>query len=194
MRRYPKGSRAAEHAGSGTLGPQTQQDLNALDTSADTEHIVIRPATSADSPQLGRLGALLIDTHHAFDARRFLEARDRTPIDYAAFLARQISDPDSIVLVAVDRGGVVGYAYATVEGVDYMSLRGPAGVLQDIIVDPASRKHGIGRRLLDATVDALAGRGVPQIVLSTAEQNVGAQHLFASAGFRRTMVEMTRDL
>jgi RimJ/RimL family protein N-acetyltransferase len=32
------------------------------------------------------------------------------------------------------------------------------------------------------------------VVLSTAERNEGAQRLFASAGFRRTMIEMTRDL
>jgi len=31
-------------------------------------------------------------------------------------------------------------------------------------------------------------------VLSTAERNEAAQRLFASAGFRRTMVEMTREL
>jgi len=30
-------------------------------------------------------------------------------------------------------------------------------------------------------------------VLSTAEQNEPAQRLFARAGFRRTMIEMTRE-
>jgi hypothetical protein len=32
------------------------------------------------------------------------------------------------------------------------------------------------------------------VVLSTAEQNEAAQRLFASTGFRRTMIEMTREL
>jgi len=32
------------------------------------------------------------------------------------------------------------------------------------------------------------------VVLSTAERNAPAQRLFASAGFRRTMIEMTREL
>lgn len=75
-----------------------------------------------------------------------------------------------------------------------MSLRGPAGVLHDIVVDPARRGNGIGRMLLDATVGALASRGAPRVVLSTAERNVSAQRLFARAGFRRTMVEMTREV
>ena len=75
-----------------------------------------------------------------------------------------------------------------------MSLRGPAGVLQDIVIDPAHRGQGIGRLLLDAVLAALDARGAPRVVLSTAEQNVPAQRLFARAGFRRTMVEMTREL
>jgi ribosomal protein S18 acetylase RimI-like enzyme len=32
------------------------------------------------------------------------------------------------------------------------------------------------------------------VVLSTAEQNSGAQRLFERMGFRRTMIEMTREL
>jgi ribosomal protein S18 acetylase RimI-like enzyme len=75
-----------------------------------------------------------------------------------------------------------------------MSLRGPAGVLYDIVVDPAHRRGGIGRALLDATVASLKTRGAPMVVLSTAERNEPAQRLFGSAGFRRTMIEMTREL
>jgi len=89
---------------------------------------------------------------------------------------------------------VIGYTYAGVEGNDYMSLRGPAGVLYDIVVDPAHRGQGVGRTLLDATLEALKSRGAPQVVLSTAERNPSAQRLFARAGFRRTMIEMTREL
>ena len=36
-------------------------------------------------------------------------------------------------------------------------------------------------------------KGAPRVVLSTAEGNKAAQRLFARAGFRRTMIEMTRD-
>ena len=155
---------------------------------------VIRPATSADLPRLGRLGAVLVEEHHAFDTRRFLPTRDRTPADYAAFLVRQLADPSVIVLVADDHGDVIGYAYATIEGYDYMSLRGPAGVIQDVIVDPEFRGRGVGAMLLEATLTELDMRGARQVVLTTAERNEGAQRLFAKAGFRRTMIEMTREL
>ncbi|HEU4785940.1 MAG TPA: GNAT family N-acetyltransferase, partial [Gemmatimonadaceae bacterium] len=64
----------------------------------------------------------------------------------------------------------------------------------DIVVDPAHRGRGVGQLLLEATLGTLATRGAPRVVLSTAERNESAQRLFARAGFRRTMIEMTREL
>ena len=154
----------------------------------------VRPATRADQSALGRLGALLVRTHHEFDARRFIAPTPGTARGYGSFLVSQAMERDTIVLVADLGGEVVGYTYAGVEGADWMSLRGPAGVVHDIVVDPAHRGRGIGELLLEATVAALAVRGAPRVVLSTAERNEHAQRLFARAGFRRTMIEMTREI
>ena len=145
-------------------------------------------------PAVGRLGAMLVRLHHDFDPQRFMPASAGTEHGYGSFLGSQLDDPDVIVLVAERDGQVIGYTYAGVEGVDYMSLRGPAGVLYDIVVDPAHRGHGVGRMLLDATLATLQRKGAPRVVLSTAEQNATAQRLFEHAGFRRTMIEMTREL
>ncbi|HEV7990961.1 MAG TPA: GNAT family N-acetyltransferase [Gemmatimonadaceae bacterium] len=154
----------------------------------------IRPAGRADVAAIGQLGALLVRTHHDFDPLRFIAASPDTAQGYGSFLGRQLREANIVVLVAELGGEVVGYTYAGVEGYDYMSLRGPAGVLYDIVVDPAHRGHGVGRMLLDATIEALETMGAPRVVLSTAERNEGAQRLFARAGFRRTMIEMTREL
>ena len=156
--------------------------------------ITIRPALPADLPAIGRLGALLVRTHHDFDPRRFIAATPQTERGYASFLGTQLDVPDLVVLVAEQAGEVLGYTYAGVEGFDYMALRGPAGVLHDIVVAPDHRGRGVGRMLLDAALAVLGGRGVPRVVLSTAERNEGAQRLFERAGFRRTMIEMTREV
>ena len=132
--------------------------------------------------------------HHDFDPQRFMAPTLRTETGYGSFLVSQLDDPNIVVLVAEREGEVLGYTYAGVEGPDYMSLRGPAGVLYDIVVDPSYRRQGVGRILVDATLDALKTRGAPRVVLSTAERNVAAQRLFDRAGFRRTMIEMTREL
>ena len=158
------------------------------------ETVTVRPATPADLPALGRLGALLVRLHHAFDAQRFIPPLPNLEALYGAYLGEQSAEPNVVVLVAERDGVVLGYTYAGVEGAEYMALRGPAGVLYDIVVDPAARGQGVGRTLLDATLAALASRGVPRAVLMTAAQNAPAQRLFARAGFRQTMVEMTREL
>src|SRR5690242_15925085 len=156
---------------------------------ANDTSVTVRPAKPADLDAIGRLGALLVRTHHDFDPARFIAATPQTERGYASFLGTQLAEPDVIVLVAERDGDIVGYTYAGIEGRDYMSLRGPAGALYDIVVDPAHRGHGIGKALLDATLVALESRGAPQVVLSTAERNDVAQRLFARAGFRRTMIE-----
>jgi ribosomal protein S18 acetylase RimI-like enzyme len=153
----------------------------------------IRPATSADATALRRLGKLLVVQHHAFDPNRFISAGEDTEGADGRFLGGQIGRSDVLILVAEVGGQVTGYAYAGIEGNNYMALRGPAGVVYDLVVDLARRRQGIGRRLLDATLAALNDLGAPRVMLSTAEQNDGAQQLFAAFGFRRTMIEMTRD-
>jgi ribosomal protein S18 acetylase RimI-like enzyme len=154
----------------------------------------IRPATAADLTAIGRLGALLVRTHHDFDPERFMAATSRTEKSYGSVLGTQLDEPNIVILVAERDGEVIGYTYAGLEGNDYMSLRGPAGVVYDLVVDTSHRRQGVGRMLLDATLEVLKARGAPRVVLSTAERNAPAQHLFDRAGFRRTMIEMTREL
>jgi ribosomal protein S18 acetylase RimI-like enzyme len=128
------------------------------------------------------------------DPARFIAAGPETERAYASYLGTQLDKPRVVVLVAERGGEVIGYTYAGVEGHDYMALRGPAGVLYDIVVGPAHRGNGVGRKLLDATLAALKARGAPRVVLSTAEGSLAARRLFVGAGFRPTMSEMTREL
>lgn len=159
--------------------------------------LAIRPAVPADAKAIGRLGALLVRMHHDLDPERFLAATPQTEQGYGSYLGTQLAKPNIVVLVAeriAEHGNeVVGYTYAGLEGTDYMALRGPAGAIYDLVVDPGHRQQGIGGALLDATIAALEAKGAPRVVLSTAEKNATAQRLFARAGFRRTMIEMTRE-
>jgi ribosomal protein S18 acetylase RimI-like enzyme len=156
--------------------------------------ITTRSARAADQQALGRLGALLVTLHHDFDAERFIAPTPRTAEGYGRFLVSQIGREGVMVLVAAnERDEVVGYAYAALEGPDWMALRGPAGVINDVIVDPDHRRQGIGQRLLTEALAELKALGAPRVVLSTAHKNETAQALFAKAGFRPTMIEMTRE-
>jgi ribosomal protein S18 acetylase RimI-like enzyme len=154
----------------------------------------VRAAIESDLPVLGRLGASLVSAHHDFDPRRFLAPSAETHKAYAAFLGSQLKREEVTILAAEQGSAVVGYAFLGVERTDYMALRGPAGVLYDLVVQAEHRRQGIGKALLEAALADLAARGVPRIVLSTAERNDAAQRLFARHGFRPTMVEMTLEL
>lgn len=163
-------------------------------TTTPTPPAHVRPARAADLPAIGRLATMLVEVHHAFDPQRFLRPTPRTAAGYAAYIGAQLEAPEATILVAQRNGAVVGYLYAAVEGVDWISLRGPAGIVHDVAVDPGHRGHGIGRLLMEAALAELAARGAPRVLLSTAEGNTGAQRLFAELGFRRTMIEMTREI
>lgn len=154
----------------------------------------MRPARIDDESAMGRLGAMLVAEHHQFDAKRFIAPPPLLRERYGQFLVSQIDRPERVVLVAERAGELVGYAYAGLEGNDYMALRGPAGVLYDLVVDPAHRRQGIGTALLRSALEALADLGAPRVLLFTADKNHAAQQMFAKADFRRTMIEMTREL
>ena len=156
--------------------------------------MTIRRATRADLPALGRLGALLMRTHYEFDRRRFLSPGGDPEKGYAWFLGTQIDRTDCVVLVAEREGQVVGYVYAGLEELSWKELRDAAGFIHDVVVDDRGRRLGVATALIEAAADWLRAHGAPRVMLWTAEQNEGAQKLFAKLGFRRTMVEMTREL
>lgn len=159
-----------------------------------TSSVSVRSAVGNDVAALGRLGALLVAEHHEFDPQRFIAPLPNLAERYGDFLVSQLERPEMIVLVAERDQAIVGYAYGGMEGNDYMALRGPAGVLYDLVVDPDHRRQGVGSQLMESVLADLLSRGAPRVVLFTAEKNYVAQAMFARAKFRRTMIEMTREL
>jgi ribosomal protein S18 acetylase RimI-like enzyme len=154
----------------------------------------IRRATAADLPAVGRLGAMLLRAHHAFDPDRFMPAGPDAEEGYAAFLGTQLDAADALVLVAEYGGAVIGYLYAGIEPRSWKELRERAGFIHDVLVAEGNRRAGIAEALLDAAIAWLRERRMPRVVLWTATLNDPAQRLFLRKGFRSTMVEMTLEL
>lgn len=156
--------------------------------------LTIRRAETRDLPVLGRMGAHLTRLHYSFDPLRFLTPPEDASDGYAWFLGTQLAREDVVVLVA-DRGGeVIGYAYAGIQPMSWMELRGEAGFIHDVYVDQSARRLGAGSALVEAAMRWLSDRGMPRVLLWTAPQNDAARRLFDQLGFRLTMVEMTREL
>jgi GNAT superfamily N-acetyltransferase len=156
--------------------------------------MTIRLATPTDLPALGRLGALLMRTHYEFDPQRFMTAGSDAAEGYAWFLGRQLKDQDVVIYVAELDGEVIGYVYAGLEPISWKELRDECGFIHDVVVDERGRRTGTATALIEKAVEWLRERGAPRVMLWTAEKNAGAQQLFAKLGFRKTMIEMTREL
>ena len=97
-----------------------------------TASVDIRRATTADLPALGRLGALLVRTHHEFDPARFIPATPRTEQGYAAFLGTQLEAPSVVLLVAELR----------LERAEVLEL--PVRALETAFLQPGGEAHASG--------------------------------------------------
>jgi ribosomal protein S18 acetylase RimI-like enzyme len=139
------------------------------------------------------MAGALVREHHAMDPRRFMLI-DAVEVGYREWFGKEISRRGAVILVAEEDLEITGYAYATLEGRNWNDLLDACGKLQDLYVAAGARRRGVARRLVESTLLELRALGAPRVVLMSAEHNPGAQAFFAALGFRRTMVEMTREL
>lgn len=132
--------------------------------------VPIRRATSADAAAVARL---LHDFNTEFDeptpgvaalaehAARLLDAGEMTVL-----LAGE--GPDAISLLRFRPSVWTGQ---------------PEAHLQELYVAPVLRGRGIGRALLDATLEAARAAGATWIDLNTGETDTAARALYESSGF-----------
>ena len=153
----------------------------------------IRNATLKDLPKIAALAGALVRQHHAFDAKRFLFIENPEK-GYEWWFNKELANKNALILCAKLDGAVVGYAYARLEPRDWNALLDQHGALHDIFVADSARRQGIGKQLLQRVFSELGARGAERIVLHTAVQNRAAHKLFGAMGFRKTMLEMTREL
>lgn len=153
----------------------------------------IRRATPEDGPALGKMGAALAEQHHDFDRQRFMLPPDLES-GYRSWLVREAENAKAIVLVAEAEGGaIIGYAYGRLEERDWNALRDACGGFHDLWVKEEARFFGAGGALARAMIEAFEKLGTPRVVLMTAAKNGHAQDLFERLGWRKTMIEMTRE-
>ncbi len=155
--------------------------------------IQIKKATRRDLPKISVLAGQLVRQHYAFDPKRFMIIENPEQ-GYEWWFGKELLNKKAIILCARLDGELVGYSYARLEPRDWNSLLDACGALHDILVADSARRRGVGKQLLARTLAELKTRGAPRVLLHTAVKNRAAQKLFAAAGFRQTMLEMTCEL
>jgi putative acetyltransferase len=139
---------------------------------------MMRAFEEADAPRVRELfivvNRLLAppDMHDAFEAyiaRSLAEEIDRIIAYY--------SERDGGFWVALREGRIVGMFGLERAGPDAMELR-------RMYVDPAARRGGIARSMLQFAEDECRRRNVPRLELSTSELQPAALELYKRAGYR----------
>lgn len=119
--------------------------------------------------------ALLFDAYRQFygQAADLPRARD--------WLRSRLRVGESVALLARRAQGIVGFAQLYPM---YSSVRtARTWILNDLFVDPAARRRGVARALLDASSAFAREDGAAGIALETMRDNAAARALYRAAGW-----------
>lgn len=154
--------------------------------------VAVVRATAADAPGIARLHGVVHDLHVEHRPGFF------RPIGMARLreiAGKVVGDRDLLVFVARAGDDVVGYAIGSRDAYDDIDGIRDASYLyiDQIAVDPARRREGTGRRLVEKLVAAAAGEGIERVVLDTWAFNEGAHRFFEAVGFETEILRLGLD-
>ncbi len=158
-----------------------------------TNNMQIRSATPADIPAVLPMVAKICALHESWDNAKFgiLPHPEKR---YEKWLQRLATDERSIFLVAEYEEKLVAFVAASMEREIAIYRLQEYAIIHDLWVEPEYRQNGIARQMVMMTIENFQQMGVKQIRLDTAAANERARQLFASCGFRVSVVEMLSEL
>jgi GNAT superfamily N-acetyltransferase len=138
----------------------------------------VREATTEDAPALARLLGHLGYTNEAAE----LPAR----------LVGVQGAGDSVLVAELDDGKVVGFAALHLMKVFHQER--PLGYITAFATDPAIRRQGVGRTLLDAAEGWARKQGCYRLALTSAEHRADAHAFYPACGFPQTGRRFGKEL
>lgn len=143
---------------------------------AAVSSVVVRAATEADMPRIAEIYA-----HHVLTGLATFETE---PPDGAEMTRRyrDLASRGCPYLVAESEGRIIGYAYAG----PFRTRAAYRHTVEDsIYLDPAVARHGVGRRLLEALIEASTRAGFRQMIAVIGDSaNTGSIRVHERCGFR----------
>lgn len=103
-------------------------------------------------------------------------------------------DPRTTLVVAEEQKQIIGFVYAVIERDLPIYLQEEFAVIREWWVEPAFRRRGTGRALIDLAVKELSAIGVCQVRVRTAAGDADVRTLLVHSGFRAGICEMVKDL
>lgn len=107
--------------------------------------------------------------------------RDGEPLsdDFVLRMARLVESGDVEVLAAKEDGRFVGVLVLALR--PNVSLGGDFASIEDIYVEPGSRRRGVGRKLIGKAAERCRARGVSYVEVHVEEE--GAGEFYAALGY-----------
>jgi GNAT superfamily N-acetyltransferase len=106
--------------------------------------------------------------------------------EVAAGVKRLLADPDTEFLLAAAADGEPATGVAQLRFRYGIWRAGGDCLLEDLFVDEAARGAGLGRALVEATLDRARARDCRRVELDVNEANEPAQRLYGGFGFSAT--------
>lgn len=156
--------------------------------------ISIRSAEVADYAAICRLLEQADHLHIGWHPEYF-----RSPVEgphrTATFIRQWIEHEHADILLAIDEAGLVGLAMVLIEQpLSFPILRPETRwvMIDNLVVDEARRRQGIGDQLLQAANDWARSRGVGELRLKVYDRNEEAQQFYTAQGFVPLSHELRR--
>ena len=130
----------------------------------------------ARADDLGALASL-------FDAYRQFYRQPSDLEGARAFLAERIARSESVIFLAEDEGGALGFTQLYPSFTSGGMAR--IYILNDLFVMPQARGQGVATALLRQAAEFGRGEGAVRLDLATATDNVTAQALYEHMGWQR---------
>jgi ribosomal protein S18 acetylase RimI-like enzyme len=140
---------------------------------------VVRRASLEDVEPVG----LLFDAYRVF----YRQAAD---LDGAQnFIRNRLANDESVIFVAEDaEGKYLGFVQLYPTFASTTTPPGKLWLLNDLFVAENARRRGVGRALMERSERLARETGAVGLTLSTAVDNLRAQHLYEATGYRRETV------
>lgn len=154
----------------------------------------IRRAHPGDIPAILVAWRTLMAAHQAIDPTLYRTA-PHAEATYRAFLRRHLDKSGSVVLVAlIDGRTLAGYLTGgTGQRAPMFAVR-EVGMIFDLAVEPAWRRRGVGRALVDQAVEHFRRKGIGYVQVNFDPGNDSASGFWPAQGFRTLLCEAYRPI
>jgi len=133
-------------------------------------------------PEIIELWKEVMDIHKNIDTH--WSRREDGHIIYEKLLRESLASEDAIVLVAVEKGQIIGYSRSWIGKPPPTLEQDVYGFISDMAVTAEYHRMGTGKLLLDKTLEWFYSRNINRIELSVAARNLTGYSFWKKHGFQ----------